>query len=118
MYWQVYDFRNTSPQQERNEYKMQAKCIEDPILRLPKDKRAHLAEQTVLPGHESPRIITRAHLLANQRKAVPGRHHPGSVELGRLPGCPIFGGKIILIFLKAVAQVSIRRHGGNRPLKL
>jgi hypothetical protein len=40
------------------------------------------------------------------------------VEPGHLPGFLIFGGRIVLIFLKAVARVSIQGDGGNRPLKL
>jgi hypothetical protein len=64
MYWQVLDFRNTSPQEERNIYETQAKYTEDRILRLPKDKRAHLAEQTALTGCESLRIVTKAHIPA------------------------------------------------------
>jgi hypothetical protein len=39
-------------------------------------------------------------------------------ELARLPGLQIFGGRIILIFSKAVADVSILRDGGNQPPKL
>jgi hypothetical protein len=81
-------------------------------------KRAHLTEQTPLSRGESIRITTRTHMPASQRKVVPGRHHPGSTEPGRLPGCQIFGGRIVLMFSKAVADVSILRDGGNRPLKL
>jgi hypothetical protein len=33
VYWQVFDFRNTNPQQERNVHKTQAKRTENPILR-------------------------------------------------------------------------------------
>jgi hypothetical protein len=65
MYWQVFDFKNTSPHEVRNVHETQARYTEDPILRLAKDRRAHLVEQTALTGRESQRIITRAHIPAS-----------------------------------------------------
>jgi hypothetical protein len=81
-------------------------------------KRVHLIEQTALPRGESSRITTRTHVPASKRKVVPGRHHLGSVEPGRLPSYQIFGGRIVFIFSKAVANIFILRDGRNRPLKL
>ena len=65
--------------------------------------------------HESPRIITRAHMPANQRKAEPGRLHLGSAE----PPVQVhFNVEYPLRFLKAVAKVSIHKDGGNCPWRL
>jgi hypothetical protein len=43
-------------------------------------RRAHKSDKTFLPKRESSRIITRARMLAIQRKAVSGRHDLGSAE--------------------------------------
>jgi hypothetical protein len=81
-------------------------------------KRAHITEQTALQRRKSPRIITRAHMPGSQWKVVPGRRHIGAADPRRLPGLLIFGRRIVLIFSKAVAKVSIHKDGGNQHLKL
>jgi hypothetical protein len=55
---------------------------------------------------------------ASRRKVELGRLHLGSAEPGRLHSTQIFGERIVLIFSKAVADVSILRDGGNQPPKL
>jgi hypothetical protein len=52
-------------------------CTKDPILRCTPDSRAHLADQTGAPRPKSPRITTRAHISASQRKVEPGKLHLG-----------------------------------------
>jgi hypothetical protein len=59
--------------------KMQHKCTEVHPLRYI-GLKAHKSDQTGVPGHESPRINTRAHLSAVQRKAGPGEHQLGSAD--------------------------------------
>jgi hypothetical protein len=77
MYLQVFDFRNTSRQQEGNIHKTQEKCTEYHILRLPKDRRTHLVDQMGASRHKSPRITTSAHMPASQSSAEP-RRLPGT----------------------------------------
>jgi hypothetical protein len=53
-------------------------------------KRAHLFEQTGVPRHKSPRIITWTHLLTSQRKMELGEAQLGSVELQVRPNLDAF----------------------------
>jgi hypothetical protein len=81
-------------------------------------KRSHLADQTGVPRHESPRINIWAHLSVSQRKAELGEAHLGLAEPRWVPVQIHFDVEFPLLFLKAVVKVSILKDGGNRPGRL